>query len=267
MVPHANKLHDSYARKGLQVIGVTSESAEDTEPWVEDKGVEYAYAYDEGGLFRELGLRGYPSAVLVDPYGVIVWKGHPSSLSSGVVKDAIKGALKTPAWEWPAEAGSFKEVLATGKLKAAIEAAEASEIKEVKGTLSFLQKMVEKRVKGLKDRVDDLDIVGAVDTLDSLRDSLEGLPELEDVEKLATKIEEDEKCQRALEDQKALAEIRESLPTNTLDLADWTVERCEDLIKEVDKYGRRYKKKAPGRDADALVERLEELIEIIESRE
>lgn len=38
------------------------------------------------------GVTGIPAAALIDPEGVITWAGHPGELSSGKVKDALKGA-------------------------------------------------------------------------------------------------------------------------------------------------------------------------------
>ena len=58
------------------------EGIEKTVKWVADKGVTYGYAYDEDlELFGQLGLSYFPSAVLVDPFGNVVYTGHPSELS------------------------------------------------------------------------------------------------------------------------------------------------------------------------------------------
>ena len=51
-VPHLNELHAKFEAKGLSIIGVTSESAAETVPWVEGKGAKYPYAYDKGDKLK-----------------------------------------------------------------------------------------------------------------------------------------------------------------------------------------------------------------------
>lgn len=41
------------------------------------------------------GVRGYPSAALIDPDGKVAWTGHPSEVTSGKVKKLLKGAKKS----------------------------------------------------------------------------------------------------------------------------------------------------------------------------
>ncbi len=38
--------------------------------------------------------RGIPASFVIGPKGKILWKGHPSSISSGLIKKALKGAKK-----------------------------------------------------------------------------------------------------------------------------------------------------------------------------
>ncbi len=235
---------------------MTSESKEDTEPWIEDKGVEYAYAYDHGGLHGALGLGGYPASVLVDAFGTIVWKGHPAEVSSKMLKEAAKDSLRTPAWEWPEEAAELKTAIASGKLKAAIEAADALDLKEIVPVQKHLRTMVTKRVESLEAKLDDKDVRGALALVESLRESLEGLPELEQVEKTATEIAEDPKLKEILADQAALEEVAARIPTRG-GSGDWTEDSLEEAIKSVGKIGKRYKKSAAGRRAEELLQQLE----------
>ena len=105
-----NQLQDKYESKGLSIIGVTSESQSSTEPWVSKHGARYAYGYNSGSLKGKFP-GGIPMAILVDPSGNIVWKGHPSSLKDGDIEKALAGALETPMWEWPASAKSVRSSL------------------------------------------------------------------------------------------------------------------------------------------------------------
>ena len=99
---HLNELQDTYGNRGLTVLGVTSEGAGSTEPWIDEKGARYAYAYDKGGqLSRWFGVSGIPHAALVDPMGEVVWTGHPGKLDSKLVEQSLAGALAKPVWAWP----------------------------------------------------------------------------------------------------------------------------------------------------------------------
>lgn len=81
---------------------MTSEGRQKTEQWIESKGAEYAYAYDQGGKLKGwFGIRGIPHAVLVDATGTIAWRGHPSKLTNEIVEESLGGALRLPIWEWP----------------------------------------------------------------------------------------------------------------------------------------------------------------------
>jgi hypothetical protein len=103
---------------------VTSETKGDTEPWVKDKGMTYGYAYDKGArLMGKLGFTGLPSAVLLDPYGSIVWKGHPGELDEAVIKKSLSGSLTKPVFEWPASAKAARKAFAAGQVAKAIAAA------------------------------------------------------------------------------------------------------------------------------------------------
>ena len=50
--------------------------------------VRVAANFDTGSW----GAKSYPSSVLINAEGEIVWTGHPGNISSGKVKDALKGA-------------------------------------------------------------------------------------------------------------------------------------------------------------------------------
>ena len=53
-MPHLNELDEQYRDKGLTVLALTSEGAKRTEAWIEAKGAKFAYAYDRGGLAKQL---------------------------------------------------------------------------------------------------------------------------------------------------------------------------------------------------------------------
>ncbi len=119
-----NDLHSKFKDKGLSVIGVTGETKGQTEPWVEKHSMAYPFAYDKGlGVMSKLGLSGFPSAVLIDPSGTVVWSGHPSSLTDSTVEGVLAGALPQPAFEWPDSAKAVRKAFLKDDLAKALAAA------------------------------------------------------------------------------------------------------------------------------------------------
>lgn len=80
-----------YGKKGFVVVGVTTEAKGPTEKYVTDTGADMIVALCKPGKdgMQELGLRGYPSAVLVAPNGKIVWSAHPSGLTEAIIEEHI----------------------------------------------------------------------------------------------------------------------------------------------------------------------------------
>ena len=79
--------------------------------------------------FRSWGVRGRPSAYLIDHEGVVIWEGHPASLSHGQIEEAVARAEADGPWE----PGERHEVLKRavksakdGKLGTAWKAAESA---------------------------------------------------------------------------------------------------------------------------------------------
>ena len=96
-------------------------------------GIRVAAGSNGNGVY---GVRGIPAACLIDASGKVAWTGHPSSLSSGKVKEALKGAKK------PGK-GAFLSVNLDeeydGKLKKAAKDAEDGALGKA---LSALRKLI-----------------------------------------------------------------------------------------------------------------------------
>jgi thiol-disulfide isomerase/thioredoxin len=105
-IPHLNEIHKKYKDKGLVVIGQNCWERDEklVGPFVKNMGEKMTYrvALDnkegsKGGKMAEswmraAGLRGIPSAFLVDTKGKIAWIGHPKDLSDEQIENALKGA-------------------------------------------------------------------------------------------------------------------------------------------------------------------------------
>lgn len=105
------------------------------EKYLPTKSINYPTA--AGGAsssFRSWGVKGRPSAYLIDHEGIVIWAGHPGSLSDGIIEEAVARAEADGPWE----PGERHEVLSKavkmakdGKLGGAWKAAESARKKAV----------------------------------------------------------------------------------------------------------------------------------------
>src|SRR5262245_45713674 len=113
LVPHLDELAQTLGGRGLHVLGVTGDDAATAQDWLARLGAHYPHARDpELALQIELGFRPLPSAVLVDPWGVIVWQGNPAELPVDRIEELLEHVLPEPAHRWPAAAAPVREALA-----------------------------------------------------------------------------------------------------------------------------------------------------------
>lgn len=126
-VKHLNGLERTFGARGFSVVAVTSDKPADAEPWIAKVKARYAWGYDSGNKLQELfdlQRTGIPFSALIDPFGTIVWTGHPMSLKDAQIERALMGATESPIWTWPEEARALAPHLARGELAAARAAAE-----------------------------------------------------------------------------------------------------------------------------------------------
>jgi len=88
-VPKLEQLYSSLKDDGLQVIGLTritkSATEEGVQSFMEESNVHYPVAKEDGQISRYFNVSGIPAAAVVKD-GVVVWRGHPSRLSEGMIK-------------------------------------------------------------------------------------------------------------------------------------------------------------------------------------
>jgi len=188
---------------------VTSEGRQKTEQWIESKGAEYAYAYDQGGKLKSwFGIRGIPHAVLVDATGTIVWRGHPGKLTEEIVEESLGGALRLPMWEWPEVVRKKvgKYFLRRQSAKALAEAEKLGETAApVRAELSGL-------VAGLASSVRALHAEGNYLSArlngERCKKELAGLPQADEIEEVLRSIKADKQAQTIL---KAQQKVRKTL--------------------------------------------------------
>lgn len=184
-IPHLNELEERYGARGLTVLGVTTEAAPETERWIARHGARFAYGYDpERVLTRRLGVRTLPTAVLVDPLGNVVWKGHPATLGDEALEAHLEFALTRPAHTWSPELASARARFLAGELAAAIELAQEPESGEATVVLAELRRQVEARLEHARRAARRGDALALERAAERFGAQLAGLPAAEELQAL-----------------------------------------------------------------------------------
>ncbi len=83
MAPHLVRWHEQYAKKGLVIIDVDNgarDSLEKVKGHVEEAKIPHVVLHDvDGQNCKTYGIRGFPSAFLIDVDGKVVWQGFPGA--------------------------------------------------------------------------------------------------------------------------------------------------------------------------------------------
>ena len=104
-IPHLNEIQNKFKDKGLVVIGQNCAEQNDkgVAPFVKKMGdkMTYRVALDDktsnpkgamsANWMQAAGLKGIPSAFLVDTQGKIAWIGHPMELKEELIERALAG--------------------------------------------------------------------------------------------------------------------------------------------------------------------------------
>jgi len=254
-VAHLNELHGEFDSAGLSIVGVTGESKDKTEPWVEQHDMQYAYGYMDKGelteLMGSLGWRGYPSAALVDPKGTVVWTGHPASINGSLIKKHLKGASRTPVSQsaitrnWPEEARSVAAAIKKGNLADAREQAKKLTI-EPNTVLADVDQVIERRVRRLRELHDTGDYLGFDQQLKQKGKDLSGLPERVELDELLKAVRKDRGAKAVMTAQKKLAKLAAKLPD---------MKKPKDLLKLAGAV-RKISRKHPGTYAETAAKEL-----------
>jgi hypothetical protein len=229
---------------------VTNEPKGQTEKFIESTQASYAYAYDKGGkLSRQLGIRGYPTAILLDPTGRIAWRGHPGTLTEADISPVLEGSLAKPLFEFGDEAKKVKQALSKGKWAKAV--AEANELGDEGADLrQSLAGLISMRAKALDAAWEAKDYLLSHRLAERVADDMEDLPEGVRAEEILDDIKGDKEKKAILKAQEKIAEILEDLPRKDKEF-DKAYDKLEKLAEE-------YPGSAAARDAAAMRDRLRE---------
>ncbi len=89
-VPKLQEMYDKFKGDGLQLIGLTRLNRKQPESEVTDliaqNNVSYPMAKENGALAKYFAVAGIPAAAVVKD-GKIVWRGHPSRITDGMIQN------------------------------------------------------------------------------------------------------------------------------------------------------------------------------------
>lgn len=87
-IPHMNEIHAEF-KDELAVVGLSRESRSKVEGMTSPKMDYYSAIDSKGRMGSFFKIRSIPHVVLMDPEGVVLYKGHPGNLSTAKVRELI----------------------------------------------------------------------------------------------------------------------------------------------------------------------------------
>ena len=221
------ELQEEFGPKGLVVVALSDEEPEKVEKYVDEMGLSIRVAAQSkaAGAYE---IKGYPSTFLLSPDGEVVWEGHPSSLSSGKVKEALKGAKPTPkgagfmafspTGEYPKALKSAISAAESGKLGKAISAARkvalndklGADVREAGEALATeLTGYVELLTGQIEAYLSNKNVMPAIVAYEAMAKELKGLDAGKSISDRLREIEKDDDLQNELAGAEALARANE----------------------------------------------------------
>lgn len=219
------------------MLGVTGaqEDRAKTEAWVQELGVEYAYAYfKDDKLSKATEHTGYPHAALIDPKGVLVWTGHPSELRSGLIEEHLKGASKFISYGWAPEfepvakalaKREFGKALAEADKLAAKGAADAAKVKE------SVVGMLDAEIAGMNKALEAGDFYAAHSVAALLDGKLKGLTQEAAVTAVLTRLSTDKAAKEIFDGQSKLQKIAQGELRKDKQIQD-AIQRAQQLAEK-----------------------------------
>jgi hypothetical protein len=173
-------LTDKYGEKGLVVLGVSNEPKKLVMETVQKTERKYAIAIIKGEKTDAFyGVRGFPSAYLLDARGRVIWSGHPGALEEKTIADALaKSAVVAPL---PDALKDINKLIAKQELGKAWDAAgkalatKAGD-KDLERVRTEIEKALAKKMDAAKAAAAASDFGTAVDLYEEVTAEFEGMP-------------------------------------------------------------------------------------------
>lgn len=90
-IPHINELQSKFGSDSVVFVSISRETHEKIAAFVAKKQMNASVGRDARGISQSnYGVSSIPAAFLINKNGVLIWKGHPATLSEATLKDAIE---------------------------------------------------------------------------------------------------------------------------------------------------------------------------------
>ncbi|MGI6346278.1 MAG: redoxin family protein [Limisphaerales bacterium] len=195
-IPHLTELQKKYKDKGVVFVGVSNETLEKVQPFVEEQGekMEYVVALDKENLtnqdyMRAYGRNGIPCSFIINKKGQIVWVGHPMTMDKPleeIVAGTFDLAAAIKADEMRAKIADFGNLLREKdpqakekptKGKGGVSNLLREKDPQAKETANALLKEIGKNADLLRQVVDVCYQAGELELLDKVLDQLASVDE------------------------------------------------------------------------------------------
>ncbi len=108
-------MYDKFKDQPFTILALSDEGKSLVEKYVQTMKVPYPMAAGSQSS-REYGVRGIPSAFLIDGEGQIVWQGHPARLTDDIIQKAIDDTLaRRDQWDPGPRPDFLKKAVALAK--------------------------------------------------------------------------------------------------------------------------------------------------------
>jgi hypothetical protein len=235
------------------VVGVTNEPKSLVAKTVEKNRMKFPVAMVKSPEEANYGIRGFPSAYLLDVDGTILWKGHPGSFEGQYGRSRLERDLKRTSVVPPAPEGREKMLgksIAAGDFAGAYRAATQGLVKhpEDKGLKEFaraIEKTVEARVREASVAEEGGEYAKALAIYSALAKRFKGVPGAEDAAVIAKEIGKNKEAAADL----AAAKKWDSAMTS------WRKGDFDKALKSVKSIAHKYEETATGERAMDMLSR------------
>jgi hypothetical protein len=193
------------------VVGVSGEEEQDVKAWCKKNEVAYPIAIADDEPY---GVTGIPDAVLIDPAGRILFRGHPASLEEALIDKAMataRPAAYAKGLEGVAkliDAGDFgkahalcKQLLEGGKLE---EDAQGQAGRICSDAEAAAARLVDDGLAALQAQ----DVYSAFLAFDRAASRYAGLPRVDEAAAKLAELQKDAKARREIAGAQKLAEVQ-----------------------------------------------------------
>lgn len=211
------------------VLALSSESEHDkVENFIENNGYTVRTASGSTAGSQKYGVKGIPHSVLVGSDGTILWRGSPGGLSTGKIKEALKGARKPSeggylsfrptVTETKAIAGALKYIndgklgkaLASAQAVAENESSDPSDVETATQLVGQIEAHADLILSQAQQALDAYNVVVAMEVYETIEKELKGTDRAKQAADALERIEDSDKLQEELAASKAFEKVKKS---------------------------------------------------------